>query len=52
MRELGGEVVINSDSHHPDHLDFHFSESAALLKSAGYESFSVFNGKGFDTVPL
>ena len=49
---LGGEVVINSDSHHPDHLDFHFTESAALLRELGYESFSVFNGKGFSPIKL
>jgi histidinol-phosphatase (PHP family) len=52
LRELGGEVVINSDSHHPDHLDFHFMESAALLRKAGYETFSVFNGKDFEKVNL
>lgn len=52
LRELGGEVVISSDSHHPDHLDFHFKESAALLRKAGYESFSVFNGNGFEKVKL
>ena len=52
LRELGGEVVINSDSHSPEHLDFHFAESAALLRRAGYDSFSVFNGKGFERVSL
>ena len=49
---LGGEVVINSDSHHPDNLDFYFNESAAILKKAGFESYSVFNGKGFDKISL
>ena len=52
LLQLGGEVVINSDSHHPDHLDFHFTESAALLREIGYESFSVFNGKGFSPIKL
>lgn len=52
LRELGGEVVINSDSHHPDNLDFYFNESVTLLRQAGYESFSVFNGKGFDKVRI
>lgn len=52
LRELGGEIVIDSDSHHPDNLDFHFVESAELLKKAGFETFSVFNGNGFDKIKL
>ena len=52
LHSLGGEVVINSDSHHPDNLDFYFNESAAILKKAGFESYSVFNGKGFDKISL
>ena len=50
LRDLGGEVVINSDSHHPDNLDFYFMESLSLLRKAGYREFFVFNGKGFDSV--
>ena len=49
---LGGEIVINSDSHHPDNLDFRFAESAELLRSVGYTHFSVWNGKCFDKIPL
>lgn len=52
LRDLGGEVVINSDSHHPDNLDFHFCESAELLRSAGFETFSVFTGNGFEKIKL
>ncbi len=52
LNELGGEVVINSDSHHPDKLDCHFEQTAELLRQTGFESFSVFNGKGFDKIPL
>lgn len=52
LRDLGGEVVINSDSHHPDNLDFFFNESAEILRRAGYKTFSVFNGKGFDKILL
>ena len=52
LHSLGGEVVINSDSHHPDNLDFYFKESVMLLKKAGFESFSVFNGTGFDKIAI
>ncbi|MBQ8689439.1 MAG: histidinol-phosphatase [Clostridia bacterium] len=52
LLSLGGEVVINSDSHHPDNLDFHFNESVQLLREVGYDHFCVFNGTGFDKVKL
>ena len=52
LKDLGGEVVINSDSHHPDNLDFYFNECVDILRTAGYQTFSVFNGKDFDKIPL
>lgn len=50
--EIGGEVVINSDSHNPDNLDYYFVESANILKEVGFDHFSVFNGNGFDKVNI
>ena len=52
LLDIGGRVVINSDSHHPDNLDFFFNESVELMRNVGYDSFSVFNGTGFDTVKI
>lgn len=52
LLDLGGEVVINSDSHHPDNLDFYFNESVELIRSVGYDHFCVFNGKDFDKIKI
>jgi hypothetical protein len=52
LLDIGGEVVINSDSHHPDNLDFYFNESVELLRKVGYDHFSVFNGKDFDKIKI
>ncbi len=49
---LGGEVVINSDSHDPENLDFFFDESVELLRECGYDHFCVFNGKDFDKIKI
>lgn len=50
MREMGGEPVLSSDSHHRDNLTYYFDESVQLLKEAGFDHVCVFNGKGFDKV--
>lgn len=52
LLSLGGEIVINSDSHHPDNLDFHFAESAEILRSVGYTHFSVLTPNGFEKIKL
>ena len=49
LRNLGGEVLINSDSHHPDNLDFFFKESVDILKSLGYDHYSLLGENGFYT---
>ncbi len=52
LLSIGGEVVINSDSHHPDNLDFYFNESLDLLRDVGYKHFCVFNGKKFERIKI
>lgn len=48
IRENGGEVVLSSDSHHRDNLIFYFDEAVELLRKAGFDHVSVFNGTGYD----
>lgn len=48
--EEGGEVLLSSDSHHQDNLDFFFDESVELLKEAGFDHLNVFNGRHFDKI--
>lgn len=43
-----GEIVLGSDSHHKDHLEFYFDEAVNLLKDIGFDHISVFNGDGFE----
>lgn len=52
LLELGGEVLINSDSHHPDNLDFFFPESVGILKSIGYDHVSLLGENGFYKVGI
>ena len=52
LHKLGGEIVINSDSHHPDNLDYHFKESAEIIKRAGFETYTVLTKNGFEKIML
>lgn len=44
-RELGGDVVVGSDSHHPDTLDFAFDQVPALLRETGFDRFFRLSAK-------
>ncbi|MBO5906858.1 MAG: histidinol-phosphatase [Clostridia bacterium] len=48
----GCEVVINSDSHKAENLDFFFEESAHILREVGFESYSCLMPCGFVKMPL
>ncbi len=52
LLSIGGEVVINSDSHDPQTLDFFFDESVEIIRKAGFDRFCVFNGKDFDKIHI
>jgi len=50
VRTLGGEIVLSSDSHRPENLDYYFKESVELLKKLGFDHISEFAGKEFKKV--
>lgn len=50
IRDLGGEIVINSDSHSAENLDFYFKESLEIVKNAGFNSISEFDGQNFKKI--
>ena len=50
IRELGGELLLGSDSHQIENLDFLFGESVELLKSKSFDHISEFTGAGFKKV--
>ena len=48
----GGKIILNSDSHDKEHLDFYFNESVQLLKSIGYQSIVQLQGGKFVEVGI
>lgn len=52
LRELGGEIVLNADSHHKDNLTCWFDQAVELLKAHGFDHINMFNGTGFDKVAI
>ncbi len=50
--EMGIPIMVNSDTHHPDTVDYYYSETYELLKFIGFKSQRVlYRGKWCD-VPL
>ena len=52
LKESGGQVLLNADSHHIDNLTTFFDESVEILKTAGFDHICMFNGKSFDEVGI
>ncbi len=52
VRACGGKVLLGSDSHNPNNLIFDFDRSCDILRNAGFESISVFNGNGYTDLAL
>lgn len=52
-RELGGEIVtIGADGHAPEHVAYDFSKVPAILKSAGFRYYTVFEARKPQFLPL
>jgi histidinol-phosphatase (PHP family) len=45
-------VMINSDSHHPDEIDYCFSEAALILKQAGYKTLRILHKGSWQDMPF
>lgn len=52
LRELGGEVILNSDAHHTSHLCGFFREAEELLREAGFTHRNIWTRGGFQAVGL
>lgn len=50
--ELGGNVVINGDSHCVEALDTYFNESVEILKSVGFKKYLILTKQGFIEVEI
>ncbi len=45
--KLGGEIILSSDSHASDTVDFYFKECLEILKEVGFKYFLKFDGDKF-----
>ncbi len=50
--EMDIPVMVNSDSHHPDKIDFYYKEAHELLKSVGYRHQRILIGNEWRDVKL
>lgn len=49
---LGGSIIINSDAHRADMLDYGFEEAARLVYDAGFRKRMELTKNGFHAVPV
>ena len=52
LREFGGEIILNSDSHHTSHLCHGFPEAAELVRAAGFTHINLWTRDGLRPVGL
>ena len=52
LRELGGEIILNSDAHHVSHLCASFREAELLVKETGFTHRNIWTRGGFQAVGL
>lgn len=46
----GGKVMINSDCHNKDYLDYGFQDAVKLAKEVGFTKRVIFTDKGFESI--
>ena len=52
LRDNGGELLINGDTHKPENMTFYFDESVEKLKCMGFDHFSILGNEGFYKVGI
>ena len=52
LRDNGGEVLINGDTHAPENMTFYFDESVDILKGLGFDHISMLGKDGFYKVEI
>lgn len=52
LREMGGNIIINSDAHSCDRIGYNFGRAVELAKKCGFKSALALNSKGFDEIKL
>ena len=52
LKELGGELILNSDAHHVSHLLGSFQETENIVKEIGFTHVNVWSKDGLQAVGL
>ena len=52
LKRLGAGVIISSDCHDLNYLDYKFDLAIDYVKACGFKEVLKFNGKTFDAIPL
>ncbi len=52
LKEKGAKIIITSDCHNKEHLDFYFKEACTILKEIGFLSTTIFKNGKFTEIPL
>lgn len=52
LSKIGGRVLISSDCHDNTKLNYYFEESLDLAKECGFKEVQIFDGKGFNPIPI
>ncbi len=52
LKEKGAKIIITSDCHNKEHLDFCFTEACTILKETGFLSTTIFKNGKFTEIPL
>ncbi len=47
LNAIGGKVVLNSDSHHKDNIDYFFPQAVQIIKNAGFKYILTPTPNGF-----
>ncbi len=50
LNEMGGRIIINSDSHKSERIGFNFERAIELARSCGFRSRMVITPSGFDEI--
>lgn len=52
IRRLGGRVILSSDAHRAEHLDFAFPFMTQLLLEAGFQTMMCLTETGWEEIPI
>ena len=52
LRELGGEIILNSDAHHASQVCFGFSQAESAIRAAGFDHTNLWTRNGLMPIGL